>query len=89
MCKKSFSYDYAADPSPKLVFFSDPYSVNLARPLAKGFEQLRPGVIGFSQGRRHGKVEIRPFALSSSRKKKRRKVMLMQWVHSRPLCFSL
>ena len=43
-------YDYATDPLPKLIYCF-PYCINLARPLVKGFEWLRPGVIGFSQAR--------------------------------------
>ena len=54
-----------------MVFFSDPYSINLARPLAKGFEQLRPGVIGFSQGRRD--TRDTPFCLKFTKKKEERK----------------
>ena len=46
-----------------LNWYCFPHPINLARPLAKGFEHLRPGVMGFSQARRKGKVETRPFPL--------------------------
>ena len=53
-----------------------PYSINLARPFNKGFEHLRPGVIGWchSHARRREKVEHALFPLSSSSENKRRKI---------------